>query len=58
MSTGQLREWVRARMAAFKVPARVWFVDVFPVTHSANGDKVQRAKLREMAAARLAESGG
>ncbi len=51
-------DWVRARMAAFKVPARVWFVDAFPVTHSANGDKVQRAKLREMAAARLAAPGG
>ena len=51
-------DWVRARMAAFKVPARVWFVDAFPVTHSANGDKVQRTKLREMAAARIAASDG
>ena len=43
------------RMAAFKVPARVWFVGEFPVTQSANGVKIQRAKLREMALARLAE---
>ena len=41
------------RMAAFKVPARVWFVDGFPSTQSANGVKIQRGKLREMAAERL-----
>ncbi|MCW5657009.1 MAG: AMP-binding protein [Burkholderiaceae bacterium] len=50
--------WVGARMAAFKVPARVWFVDAFPVTHSANGDKVQRARLRQMATERLASPPG
>jgi len=43
------------RMAAFKVPARAWFVSEFPVTQSANGVKIQRAKLREMALERLAE---
>jgi fatty-acyl-CoA synthase len=41
------------RMAAFKVPARVWFVDRFPTTQSANGVKIQRGKLREMALERL-----
>jgi len=51
-------EWVKARMAAFKVPARVWFVESYPVTHSANGDKIQRGKLREMAIERLAAEGG
>ena len=40
-------------MAGFKVPARVWFVDQFPVTESANGTKIQRNKLREMAMERL-----
>ncbi len=48
--------WVKSRMAGYKVPARVWFVDAYPVTLSANGDKVQRAKLREAALARLAEA--
>ena len=48
--------WVKSRMAGYKVPARVWFVDAYPVTHSANGDKIQRAKLREAALARLAET--
>lgn len=45
---------VGERLAAFKVPARVWFVERFPVTESANGVKIQRAKLREMALERLA----
>ena len=42
------------RMAGFKIPARVWFVDELPTTMSANGTKVQRARLREMALERLA----
>jgi fatty-acyl-CoA synthase len=45
-----------AIMAAFKVPARVWFLDEFPVTQSANGTKIQRNKLREMALAHLPPS--
>lgn len=43
----------RERMAAFKVPARVWLVDTYPVTQSANGVKTQRNKLREWALERL-----
>lgn len=45
----------RARLAAYKVPLRLWVLDRFPVTNSANGEKIQRARLREMAAARIAE---
>jgi fatty-acyl-CoA synthase len=37
------------QLAPFKVPARVWLVDEFPATHRANGVKIQRGKLREMA---------
>ena len=44
----------RSIIAAFKVPARVWLVDEFPTTQSANGIKVQRSKLHEMALERLA----
>jgi fatty-acyl-CoA synthase len=48
---------VKAKIAAFKVPARVWSVSEFPVTQSSNGVKIQRARLREMAMTRvLAES--
>jgi fatty-acyl-CoA synthase len=43
-------------MAGFKLPARVWFVDAFPVTPSANATKIQRRKevtlLPPMASAR------
>jgi fatty-acyl-CoA synthase len=40
-------------MAGFKVPARVWVVDAFPVTPSANATRIQRGKLRGMALANL-----
>lgn len=40
---------VTDRLAAFKVPARIWFVDAFPATASANGLKFQRARMREQA---------
>ncbi len=40
---------LRERLAAYKVPARIYFVDAFPVTESANGVKVQRGRLRTMA---------
>mgnify|MGYP005817190895 CR=1 FL=1 len=45
----------KAHLAAFKVPHRVWFVDDYPVTQSANGLKVQRGKLREIAEHNLAQ---
>ncbi len=44
-----------ASMAAFKVPARIWFVDSYPVTQSSNGVKTQRNKLRAQAHALLAQ---
>ena len=53
-SATELIRTVSARLAAFKVPARIWFVDAFPATASANGVKFQRAKMREQAMTRLA----
>ncbi len=46
---------VQTQLAAYKVPARLWWVHAFPVVNSANGTKIQRNRLREMAQARLAE---
>lgn len=48
--TARLRE----RLAGYKIPARIYVVDAFPVADSANGVKIQRAKLRAMAMERLA----
>lgn len=40
-------------MAPFKVPAFVWFVDDYPMTHGANGLKIQKSKLRNRAQERI-----
>jgi len=48
-----LRARCAGSMAKYKVPVRIFPLDAFPVTVSANGAKIQRAKLREMAEARL-----
>lgn len=53
LSAEAVRDALAARVAAFKVPARVWFVDAFPVTQSSNGVKIQRARLRDMALERV-----
>jgi fatty-acyl-CoA synthase len=41
----------REHMARYKVPIRIISMEAFPVTPSANGDKIQVVKLRELAAA-------
>jgi fatty-acyl-CoA synthase len=46
-------EHCRQRMARYKVPVRVIPLDAFPVTSSANGNKIQVVKLRELAASTL-----
>ncbi len=51
----------KGALAGFKVPARVFVIDAFPTTESANGTKIQRGKLREMAQrwlGKTATSGG
>ncbi len=45
-------------LAPFKVPARVWIINEFPATQSSNGTKIQRAKLRDMAMQKMAETVG
>ncbi len=47
-SADEIREFVRARIAAFKVPSHIHFVDGFPQTASG---KVQKFRLRDMFAA-------
>jgi fatty-acyl-CoA synthase len=44
-----LRDYCRNKMASYKVPALLEIVTAFPMTRSANGDKVMKNKLREIA---------
>jgi fatty-acyl-CoA synthase len=48
-TAAELRSYCRARMASYKVPDVLQIVDAFPLTRSANGDKVLKTRLREMA---------
>jgi fatty-acyl-CoA synthase len=41
--------FARARMARYKLPARIFRVEAFPTVQSANAIKVQKAQLRELA---------
>jgi len=47
-----LLAWCRERLASYKVPARVFAIEAFPTTASANGTKIQKARLRDIAMAR------
>ncbi len=50
LTEGDVQEFARARMARYKAPKYVFFVDAFPMTASG---KIQKYKLREMAAEQL-----
>lgn len=50
----RIRGHCRSRAASWKVPEAVIVVSEFPVTPGANGDKVQKSRLRELAAEHLA----
>ena len=49
----EILEWCRKDLAKFKVPRRIIALPGFPKTESANGIKVKREELREMAAEAL-----
>lgn len=46
---GQIQSHCASRLAKYKVPAKIVPLDAFPVTESANGVKIQRTKLRQIA---------
>jgi len=50
ISEGDVQEFARARMARYKAPKHVFFVDAFPMTASG---KIQKYKLRDIAAKQL-----
>jgi fatty-acyl-CoA synthase len=49
LTEDELRAWCHGKIASFKIPRGVRFVDDVPRTPSPHGDKVQRVKLREQA---------
>ncbi len=49
VSTHELKEYCWKGLASFKVPGRIYFIEEFPMTLSANSDKVRKVRLREMA---------
>src|SRR5439155_1408265 len=49
LTEDELRAWCHGKIASFKIPRAVRFVDDVPRTPSSHGDKVQRVKLREQA---------
>jgi fatty-acyl-CoA synthase len=51
-----MKQALSRTLAPFKVPSRIWAVADYPTTQSANGAKVQRAKLRQMAQERIKEA--
>jgi len=50
ITEGDVQEFCRARMARYKAPKHVFFVDEYPQTASG---KIQKYKLRDMAAEKL-----
>jgi fatty-acyl-CoA synthase len=49
-----LRAFCRGRIASYKIPRRIHFVDDVPRTPGPHGDKVQRGRLREIALKEMA----
>ena len=50
LSEDELREWCKDKVAHFKIPQRIRFVDSFPMTITG---KIQKFKIREMEIERL-----
>ena len=55
---GAIRAHAERMLAHYKVPLRVVVLPAFPTVESANGLKIQKARLRAMASDLLAEEGG
>lgn len=51
-----IREALGRKLAPYKVPTHIWALEEFPTTASANGSKIQRTKLRVLAAEKLGET--
>ncbi len=49
VTSDQLIKFCKSKLAGYKLPVHIAFVEDFPMTESANGLKIQRSKLRENA---------
>ena len=52
-----VRAHAAARLARYKVPARIFAIDAFPVTEGTNATKIQKHKLRDLALALVSAPG-
>jgi fatty-acyl-CoA synthase len=53
-SVEELQRFCKERLASYKVPVHIFFVDEFPTTMGTNGAKIQKGRLREIALETLA----
>jgi len=53
LDSDELIGYVAERVARYKVPVRIFVVEEFPTIQGANGAKVQKNKLRELAESRM-----
>ncbi len=51
----EIRDYCKDKIAHFKIPARIWFVEEFPMTVTG---KLQKFRMREVALERLGGGGG
>jgi len=51
----EIRAYCKGRIAHYKVPRHIWFVAEFPMTVTG---KLQKFRMREIAAEKLAKGGG
>jgi fatty-acyl-CoA synthase len=54
MNDEELREYCRDKIAHFKIPRHIWFVDEFPMTVTG---KLQKFRMREMALEKIRGEG-
>ena len=58
LDAAEIEAALEERLADYKVPAAVEFVDAFPTTEGPNGVKIQKTVLRDRAIALIEEPGG
>lgn len=55
LNEASLKNKLRAIFARYKIPEFIWAIDSFPITMSANGGKIRKAELRELAKLKMGD---